>query len=135
MPSVIFVNVWRDIPFSMVMFYAGLQQVSQDQVEAAKVDGANPLQVFLHVTAPSLRSVFLVTSSLLTIWNFRQFDLTQILTTGGGPNHRTELISNLIYKTSFIFYEFGYGAAISVLMLIIITAMTLVYMKFLGDND
>lgn len=135
LPSVIFVNIWRNIPFAMVMLYAGLQLIPEEQVEAAKVDGANSMQVFWFVTIPSLRGVIAVTSVLLTIWTFVQFDLTQVLTQGGGPNHATELLSNLIYRISFKFYDFGYGSAIAVLMLLIVLVLTIIYVKFLEVKD
>lgn len=131
MPSVIFVNIWRSVPFAIVMLYAGFQQIPEDQIEASRVDGATPFQTFWYVTLPHLRGVISVTTVLSTIWTFIQFDLTQVLTQGGGPNHATELLSNLIYTTSFKFYEFGYGAAIAVLMLIIVLGMTIIYSRLL----
>ncbi len=134
LPAVIFVNIWRSMPFAVVMITAGLQSISEDQVEAAVVDGASALQVFLHVTLPNLRNVISVTTVLLTIWTFVQFDLTQVLTNGGGPGHATELLSNLIYRVSFTYYQFGYGSAIAVLMLIIVLALTILYMRVL-DHD
>ncbi len=132
--SVIFVNTWRSIPFAVVMLYAGLQLIPTEQVEASKVDGATSLQTFWFVTLPHLRGVIAVTTVLSTIWTFIQFDLTQVLTLGGGPNHATELLSNLIYKTSFTYYEFGYGAAIAVLMLFIVLGMTILYQRLLEKD-
>jgi multiple sugar transport system permease protein len=134
MPSVIFVNVWRSVPFAMVMLYAGLQLVPDDQLEASKVDGANSIQEFWYIVLPNIRGVLAVTTVLLTIWTFIQFDLTQILTLGGGPNHATELMSNYIYTVSFKFYDFGYGSAIAVLMLGIILFMTIIYVRFLEQE-
>jgi multiple sugar transport system permease protein len=131
LPAVIFVNVWRNMPFAVVMLLAGLQSIPDDQVEAALVDGASPLQIFRHVILPNLRTVLSVTTVLLTIWIFVQFDLTQVLTDGGGPNHATELLSNLIYRVSFTYYQFGYGAAIAVLMLIIVLILTVIYTQVL----
>jgi multiple sugar transport system permease protein len=126
LPAVIFVNVWRNMPFAVVMISAGLLSIPEDQLEAALVDGASPLRVFQYVKLPNLRNVLSVTTVLLTIWNFVQFDLTKVLT-DGGPNHATELMSNLIYRVSFNYYQFGYGSAIAVLMLIIVLILTVVY--------
>ncbi len=131
LPAVIFVNVWRSMPFAVVMISAGLQSIPQDQTEAARVDGASAFKVFQHVTLPNLRNVISVTTVLLTIWTFVQFDLTQVLTAGGGPNHATELLSNLIYRVSFNYYQFGYGSAIAVLMLVIVLVLTVIYMRVL----
>lgn len=135
MPSVILVNTWRSIPFAMVMLYAGLQLIPEEQMDASRVDGANAFQAFYYITLPYLQNVISVTMALLTIWTFIQFDLTHVLTNGGGPNHATELLSNLIYKTSFKYYEFGYGSAIAVLMLIIVLVMTMLYVRFLERQD
>ncbi len=135
LPMVIFVNVWRNVPFTIVMLYAGLQLVPQDQIEASLVDGATGFQSYIHVTLPHLSGVISTTTILNIIWTFIQFDLTQVLTQGGGPNHATELLSNLIYATSFKYYEFGNGAAISVLMLIIVLLLTIVYSKLLDKQN
>ena len=129
LPAVIFVNVWRNMPFAVVMISAGLLSIPEDQVEAALVDGASPLQIFQYVKLPNLRNVLSVTTVLLTIWIFVQFDLTKVLTDGGGPGHATELLSNLIYRVSFNYYQFGYGSAIAVLMLIIVLILTVFYMR------
>ncbi|MEA4907075.1 MAG: sugar ABC transporter permease [Chloroflexi bacterium] len=134
LPAVIFVNVWRSMPFAMVMINAGLQSLPVDQVEAARVDGATAWQVFLHITLPNLRNVISVATVLLAIWTFVQFDMTQVLTNGGGPNHATELLSNLIYRVSFNYYQFGYGSAIAVLMLIIVLILTIIYTRILDRS-
>ena len=131
MPALIFVNVWRNISFAMVMVYAGLQLEPVEQKEAALVDGANKWQIFYNVTWPNLRGTITVSVVLLTIWTLIQFDLTQILTQGGGPNHATELISNLVYRQAFQYYDFGYGSAIAVLMLFLVLALTVIYVKVL----
>jgi multiple sugar transport system permease protein len=134
LPAVIFVNVWKNMPFAVVMILAGLQSIPEDQVEAALVDGASAFQVFMNIKLPNLRNVLSVTTVLLTIWIFVQFDLTQVLTDGGGPGHATELLSNLIYRVSFNYYQFGYGSAIAVLMLIIVLILTVVYMQVLDHE-
>lgn len=131
MPAVIFVNVWRNTPFAIITLYAGLQLVPTDQIEAALVDGTSPFQTFRYVTWPNLRGIISVTVILQTIWTFTQFDLTKVLTDGGGPNHATELLSNYIYRISFNYYQFGYGSAIAVLMLIIVLALTFAYQRTL----
>lgn len=135
MITVILVNVWRSIPFSTIMLYAALQQISTDQIEASKVDGANAFQTYWYVTLPTIRGVISVTTILNTIWTFIQFDLTSVMTKGGGPNHKTELLSNLVYNTSFIKYDFGYGSAISVLMLIVVLVLSIFYKKMLNKDE
>ena len=130
MPTAIFVNVWRGYPFAMVMIYAGLQLIPTDQYEAAVVDGASRTQVFRHITLPNLRGTLITTTVLDMIWVFTQFDLIQVLTSGG-PARKTELLTNLIYRVSFSFYDFGAGSAIATIMLIIVLILSLIYVRAL----
>lgn len=134
MPTAVVVNAWRGYPFIMVMIYAGLQAIPREPYEAAVVDGASKFQLFYHITLPSLRNVILVASVLDMIWVFIQFELIQVLT-AGGPGRATELLTNLIYRVSFSFYEFGVGSAIATLTLIIVLAFSLVYIRLLGREQ
>ncbi|GAB4547335.1 MAG: sugar ABC transporter permease [Anaerolineae bacterium] len=130
MPSAIAVNVWRGYPFAMVMIYAGLQLIPEDQYEAALVDGASRLQLFRYITLPNLRGTIVTTTVLDMIWVFTQFDLIQVLT-AGGPARKTELLTNLIYRVSFSFYDFGAGSAIATIMLVVVLVMSLIYVRAL----
>lgn len=134
LPSAILVNVWRGYPFVMVMLYAGLQLIPADLRAAAAVDGASRLQVFLHVTLPSLRSIIALTTVLDFIWVFTQFDLIQVLTEGGPARH-TEMLSNLVYRTAFDQFEFGAGSALATLMLVIVLGLSLIYVRLLEEKE
>jgi multiple sugar transport system permease protein len=134
LPTAIMVNAWRGYPFVMVMIYAGLQAIPKEPYEAAMVDGASGTQLFWYITLPSLRGVILVASVLDMIWVFIQFELIQVLT-AGGPGRSTELLTNLIYRESFSFYEFGIGSAIAMLTLLIVLGFSLIYVKLLGREQ
>lgn len=132
--SVIVAYAWQCFPFVMIMLYAGLQTIPQEQYEAAQIDGASPLQVLRSVTIPNLRYVILVTSLMDFIWAFRAFDLVKIMT-DGGPLRSTELLSMLVYRTSFEYYQFGYASAIAVLMLLVVLCFSVVYTRVVMPED
>jgi len=131
LPTAILVNAWRGFPFVMVMIYAGLQALPREPYEAAMVDGASRLQLFRYITLPGLRGVIMVATVLDTIWVFIQFELIQVLT-AGGPGRATELLTNLIYRESFAFYEFGTGSAMAMLTLFMVLCFSLIYVRLLG---
>jgi multiple sugar transport system permease protein len=133
MPTVILTNIWRGTPFVMLMLLAGLQSIPKQAFEAAEVDGANRRQVFAHVIIPQLKFIIIIATVLDTIWNFKFFDLVQIMTFGG-PGRSTEVLSTLIYKNSFKFYRFGYSSAIAMFMFIVLIILASLYMRTLENN-
>jgi multiple sugar transport system permease protein len=130
---VVLVNVWKNFPFAMLMALAGLQSVSQQLYEAARVDGANAWERFIHVTLPHLRPVILVMALLLTIWNMNTFTYIYVLT-GGGPVRQTEVLGVYIYDTAFQGFHFGTASAAAVIVFLITGALTLVYVRVLGKE-
>lgn len=106
------VDVWKSVPFVALLMLAGLQRVPQSLYRAAYMDGAGPLQSFLHVTLPTMRGVLAITIVLQTIWSLRVFDLVFVLTRGG-PADATVLLNFLAYRVTFNFLDLGYGAAIA----------------------
>ena len=117
------VQVWFHAGQMMVVFIAGLQQVPQELYDAADVDGANRWQRFRFVTFPMLRPTMVIVVAYTTIQSFKAFDLV-FASTGGGPNHATEILSTLIYTSAFRSFAFGYAAAQSVLFMVLIAAVT-----------
>jgi raffinose/stachyose/melibiose transport system permease protein len=117
------VQVWFHAGQMMVVFIAGLQQVPQELYDAADVDGANRWQRFRFVTFPMLRPTMVIVVAYTTIQSFKAFDLV-FASTGGGPNHATEILSTLIYTSAFRGFAFGYAAAQSVLFMVLIAAVT-----------
>ncbi len=111
--SVIAVNVWKGIPFFTILLLAGMKAIDKELYEAAEVDGANPLERFLHITLPSLRYVVAVTVLLSTISTFNAFGLIYLMT-GGGPGGETRVYSILAYERALLQFRYGPGAAVSI---------------------
>lgn len=134
MPSVIFVNVWKGIPFFTINFLAGLKAIDADLYEAAAVDGATAWQRFLNVTLPGLRYVILVTTLLSTIWTFNSFDVIYLLTTGG-PGNATNVFSIFAYQKGIVQGQFGAGAAVALLMVPIIGVFIFFLARYMRRSD
>ncbi|GMQ59046.1 sugar ABC transporter permease [Vallitalea sediminicola] len=126
--SVVTASVWRQIPFITIMLLAGMQGIPSDLYEAATIDGANSRQCFFKVTLPMLSNVIKSTLLISIITNFKQFPLFWIMT-GGGPVNKTTTLAIMTYKNSFVNLNFGKGAAVSTIWLIILIVFSIVYNK------
>ncbi|GMQ61257.1 carbohydrate ABC transporter permease [Vallitalea maricola] len=126
--SVVTASVWRQIPFITIMLLAGMQGIPSDLYEAATIDGANSRQCFFKVTLPMLSNVIKSTLLISIITNFKQFPLFWIMT-GGGPVNKTTTLAIMTYKNSFVNLNFGKGAAVSTIWLIILIVFSAVYNK------
>ena len=116
-----------------MMILAGLQSISGDIKEAARIDGANALQVFLKIILPGLRPVLAVTLILDTVWWFKHYTLVWVLTQGG-PGDETALVSISIYKQAFDNFNFGSAAAMSVIVFIVCFIVGIVYRRILDED-
>lgn len=135
MPSLILVNVWKEFPFVMIMMLAGLQTVPQQLLRAARIDGANSWNQFLHVTVPQVKSVMVITLLLLLITNLNSFGLPWIMT-GGGPANASMIWIVQIYTTAFRNLQFGLASAFSVILFIFMLGIGYFYVKALtGGSD
>ncbi len=132
--SVIAVDVWRGVPFIMLLMLAGLQGIPKEQYEAASLDGAGSLQQFRHVTLPNLRYLIIVASTLDLIYTIRHFDIIAVMT-GGGPVDSTEVLPVLLYNTAFHGNRFGEAATIGVLLLILVLAFSAIYIRLLKPGS
>ena len=130
MVSVIAVDVWQWTPFVFLVLLAGLQAIPQEPYEAALIDGSNRWQTFRHVTLPLLKPAILIVLLLRTMDLLRVFDQIFILTEGG-PGFATETISLYIYRTAFRFFDFGYAAAMSFVLLIVTNVISVFYIRVL----
>jgi multiple sugar transport system permease protein len=126
--AVIAVDVWRGVPFVMLLLLAGLQTIPADQYEAASIDGANAWARFRFVTWPNLRYLVVVASTLDVINTIRHYDIIGVMT-AGGPAGGTEALPVLLYNTAFRANRFGEAAAIGVLLLILVLAFAVAYVK------
>jgi multiple sugar transport system permease protein len=125
MPAVIFTYAWKDFGFAMILYYAGLQSIPSSLLEAGEIDGANAGQLTRWIKLPMLRSVTQTVAVLAVIHYMLTFTIIYFLTPNGGPNRATEVAATWFYKQSFQFMEFGYGAALAVIMAVLVLALTL----------
>ncbi len=117
------VQIWFHAGQMMVVFIAGLQTIPQELYEAVDLDGASRWQRFRYITWPLIAPATAIVVAYTTIQSFKAFDLI-FASTGGGPNHATEILSTLIYNSAFRNFEFGYAAAQSVIFVAIIVLVT-----------
>ena len=128
MPAVVFTNIWRGMPFFAIMLLAGLQAIPEELYEAARVDGATVTQRFRHVTLPLLRPIIVVATATRIIWTFNYADLIFVMT-GGGPAHATQITSTYTLLQAYSNLDFGYAATLSIVLLVIMMAFTIVYLR------
>jgi multiple sugar transport system permease protein len=125
--SVIVVAIWRTWPFAFLMLMAGLQSVPEDLYEASALDGARPFRQWRSITLPGLGPVNRVLLLVMFLWTFNDFNTPYILF-GGNQPPSGDLISLHIYNTSFINLNFGFGSAMSVLLLLFLLVVTGIYL-------
>lgn len=130
MLAIIIVNTWRGIAFAMILFAAALEGVPPEVTEAAKVDGASPLQLLTRITLPLIRHAIVLYMLLTTIGTVTVFGLIFFLTRGG-PGGATTTISIFIYERAFRFFEIGLGSAASVIALGVVLGVGLIYVRLL----
>lgn len=121
--------VWGALPFVVITLYAGLAQVPRDLVEAAEVDGARPWRVFKDITFPILRPIVLILTSLSIIWDFGVFTQPYLLIGQSKITSGNYLMSIYLFEEGYFKSDFGRGAAISILMLLIVAVLSVVYVR------
>jgi multiple sugar transport system permease protein len=121
--TVVLTDIWHQVSFMIVLLLAGLSALPKEPYEAARMDGASTLQSFIHVTLPLMRPVIIVTLLIRLIFAVKTFDLVYVMTRGG-PGTATDLISYFIYRSAFFGLNIGQASAISVLLLVIVLALT-----------
>jgi ABC-type sugar transport system permease subunit len=125
--SIIFVAVWRQVGYVMLLYLAGLQSVNPELVDASKVDGANAWQSFRHVIFPQLTPITVVVVVISVIDSLRAFDLVYVMTKGG-PFNSSSVLATFMYIEAFNNYRMGYGASISVILFAISLLFILIYL-------
>jgi multiple sugar transport system permease protein len=121
--TVVMVDIWHQVSFMIILLLAGLSALPKEPYEAARMDGASTLQSFFHITLPLMRPVIVVTLLIRLIFAIKTFDLIFIMTRGG-PGTATDLISYFIYRSAFYGLDIGQASAISVVLLIVVLALT-----------
>jgi multiple sugar transport system permease protein/sn-glycerol 3-phosphate transport system permease protein len=133
LPSIVMLEVWRSVGFWALFLLAALLAVSPNLYSAAALDGASRYQRFLHVTLPGVRVPMIVAVLLTTILSMQVFDSVFVLTQGG-PDGATDTIVYYIYRTIFQSGNPGYGAAVSLILVLVIVAMTLVLARVFRER-
>jgi ABC-type sugar transport system permease subunit len=131
--ALIAVDVWKWYGFHMIIFLAGLQTIPTELYEAARIDGASSPQRLRSITLPLLRPVMLVNVFVSLMGAMNAFDIPYIMTQGG-PAHSTNVIALHMYVQAFSFYRFGYGAALSYVLFVLISLLALVLLGVMSRN-
>jgi multiple sugar transport system permease protein len=134
--SVIIANIWIGIPFNLVVLYGGLQAISTDIYEAASLDGASAWQKFRYITFPLLRPVSAITLLLGLVYTLKVFDIIWIMTKGG-PGDSSTTFATWSYRKSFgsLLPQFGPGASISNLLILMALVCGLIYIRSQGKQQ
>ncbi|SMF38908.1 carbohydrate ABC transporter membrane protein 1, CUT1 family [Tistlia consotensis] len=134
MISVILVGAWKFFPFVVIALLARLQTIPLQLYEAARIDGASAVARFWDITLPQLSGVLAVVVLLRSIWDFKEFDLVYLMT-GGGPGIGTQTLPILVYREAFPQLHLGKGAAIAVVMLLVMLVFMLLYLRQSARGD
>ncbi len=123
-------DAWKNVPFIAIILLAGLQVIPDEVYEAARIDGANAWQAFRRMTLPLLKPALAVALIFRTLQAFLVFDVIYIMS-GGGPGTSTETLSFFNWQTFLVNTDFGYGGAMSVMLVLIALAIAAVYVRVL----
>ena len=132
--TIIFVDIWHQVSFMIILLLAGLASIPEEPYEAARVDGANAFQQFRDITLPYMRPVIIITLLIRLIFALKTYDLIYIMTKGG-PGDATDLISYYIYRSAFIGLDLGQAASMSVILLLIVCVIIYPLFKFMNRAD
>jgi multiple sugar transport system permease protein len=128
MITVVMIGTWKLFPFVVITVLARLQSIPDSLYEAARIDGAGPFARFWDITLPQIRAILALVILLRGIWDFKEFDLIFLLT-GGGPQISTQTLPLLIYKEAFGGLHLGRGAAVSMLMFLVMLVLFMLYLR------
>jgi raffinose/stachyose/melibiose transport system permease protein len=132
--AVFIAATWQHVGSSMVIFLAGLQSMSRDPFEAARVDGANSFQAFYNITLPLLRETFIIVFATTLFYSMRVFDIIYAMT-GGGPAHSTQVLASWMYYQGFTLNNVGMGSAISMILLFLVMIVAVPYILWQGKKS
>ena len=133
LPSVIVAASWTYFGFCMVIFLAAFGNTNPDLRDAAIMDGANGVQIFVHVIVPQIRHVIVMVMVYTVIDSFKVFDIVYIMT-GGGPGDRTQILATYLYRESFRLHDFGYGATLAVILTIFVVGVAILFQRIRAEE-
>ena len=131
--AILVADAWKNTPFLAILLLAGLQIIPDDLYEQARIDGAGVVRRFLFITLPMLKPAILVALIFRTLSSFLIFDIVYVMT-GGGPGSATETLGFINWRAFLVDVNFGYGGAISVLLIVISVLIALVYQRVLRPS-
>lgn len=129
LPAVAFVAIWQNVGYISLFFQAGLTRIPFSIYEAARIDGAGPAQTMWFMTIPLLRPTTFFLAVTQVVASFQVFDMVFALT-GGGPQHRTEVIASLIYHEAFEASRLGRASAVAVILFLLLVVITLIQQRW-----
>jgi raffinose/stachyose/melibiose transport system permease protein len=132
--GIVIVSVWQGAGYIMLIYTAALQNVPQELIEAAKIDGASRWQILRHITIPMVAPAVTVCLFLTISWSFKVFDVNLSLT-NGGPFKSTEMLALNIYTEAFVNNRYGLGEAKALIFFIVVAAFTIIQVKYTKKKD
>jgi len=124
----IITNIWLGFPFMMIITLGGMQGIPRDLYEAARIDRVSRWGQFRHITLPMLRPVLIPAITLGTIWTFNNLNVIWLVSNGGEPSDKTHILVSYVYKAVFNLYQYGYGAALSMIIFFMLLAFSLFFL-------
>lgn len=127
-------SLWQGVGQPMLYFLAGLQAIPQELYEAARVDGAGKISLFIHITIPQLKETFVIVFATLIIASMKVYDVVYVMT-NGGPANSTQTLASYMYSQTFSFSNLGTGSAIATVMMMIMMVIIIPYVLFTTKED
>jgi multiple sugar transport system permease protein len=134
LPALIMVDIWQWTPFVILILHAGMLGISEEQFEAARIDGAGRVRILRSIVVPAIAPQILLVLLFRTMDTYRIFDTVYVLTRGG-PGTATETIGLYTYRTGFSYFEMGYAMALSVFILVTVAIISSVYLRLLRRRE
>lgn len=125
----ILTNVWLGFPFMMVVALGALQSIPHELYEAADIDGANWFYKLRNITIPLIKPVMIPAITLGIVWTFNNLNIIWLVSNGGEPSDQTHILISFVYKAAFNLYRYGYAAALSMIIFVILLFFSLFFMK------
>ena len=123
--GVIAIAIWQSTGVSFILYFAAVGQIDREILEAARIDGARNLRVIASIVWPAVRGTTVALAILTAISSLKLFDIPYLVTSAGGPDYGTYFLGIMIFQVSFAFHQLGYGAAVSIVLLVLAVGMAI----------
>jgi multiple sugar transport system permease protein len=132
--SMLIAWTWQQLGTNMVLFLMGLGTIPVEPIEASIIDGASRFETFVHIKLPMLRPITTVVITMAMVNSFKAFDIIYVMTRGG-PYHSSETLAVTMFRETFTLFKMGYGSAISIVLSIIVIAVSALYIQRMAKKD